>query len=1133
MATTTRQTSLLVSQDWTKLYQSFRNANFQSYDYETLRASMVSYLQLYYPEDFNDFIESSEFIALIDMIAFLGQSLAFRADLNARENFIDTAQRRDSILKLARLISYNPKRNIPAVGLLKFNSVSTTENVYDSNGLNLSGLVINWADAGNSNWLEQMTLILNASLVNNQAIGKPAYSQIINGITNEEYQINLVPNILSTYSFKSTVAGSQMPFEMVSPTSTNETYIYEADPKLNAPFNFLYRNDNLGNGSNNTGYFLYFKQGELKSLDFNLAESIPNRVYGINTNNINNTDIWVYSLDSNGNLDILWEKVPAVANTNVIYNATSNKNIYQVNSRAGDQIDLIFGDGSFANIPQGNFRIYYRVSNGLQYKITPDEMQGVVIPINYVSAAGRVETITITASLQYTVANATTRESLDSVKQKAPQQFYTQNRMITGEDYNILPYTLFNDILKIKAVNRTSSGISRYLDVIDVTGKYSSTNIFSQDGMLYRDNTVNTFSFDYNTTNDIYKVIYDRIALIAQAPETLQFFYAHYPLLDLTDIYWHTSTIIANGCTGYFQDSTGKILQIGPAVTSTNKYIVQSSIVKLSAGDGNYFDAQNRIKTGMPRNPGDKYYVYAAIELVVGDGTNGGQGNLSNGEGPVTINQIIPIDEFPSADRVFAVFNVAFSNALVSTMVGYIQAFANFGLRYDIVSASWKIITPQDLNTTDPFSLTNAGDTSGQALDSSWIIAFQTVGQTYTVSYRGLNYVFESVQETNFYYDGTTKIFDASTGLTVKDQIKVLKVNTQPDNSEPLALDYIWNIYKSITEVDGYTDINRIYVTFSDTDNDGIPDNPELFELLVNPDVDVTNKYVYFQSTTGYDNFVTETPVDNNTVVSQYASLRDAQVAATLYQNGQLFYIVPIDTFYQLSISGEVYTLNAVTGYSAKLGRQDLYFQYRHNSPNNRRIDPSPNNIIDLYILTQQYSIDYQSWAQDITGTITQPSLPTSDQLEISYSSLDDYKAVSDTIIYNPAQFKPLFGAKADPKLQAQFKVVKNSNVVISDNEIQTSVIAAINSYFDVANWDFGETFYFSELAAYLHMQLVPNISSIVIVPANEASVFGSLMQVNANINEIITSCATVNDVKIITAITAAQLNQTGALITA
>ena len=31
----------------------------------------------YYPEDFNDSIESSEYIALIDMIAFLGQSLSF------------------------------------------------------------------------------------------------------------------------------------------------------------------------------------------------------------------------------------------------------------------------------------------------------------------------------------------------------------------------------------------------------------------------------------------------------------------------------------------------------------------------------------------------------------------------------------------------------------------------------------------------------------------------------------------------------------------------------------------------------------------------------------------------------------------------------------------------------------------------------------------------------------------------------------------------------------------------------------------------------------------------------------------------------------------------------------------------
>jgi hypothetical protein len=110
-------------------------------------------------------------------------------------------------------------------------------------------------------------------------------------------------------------------------------------------------------------------------------------------------------------------------------------------------------------------------------------------------------------------------------------------------------------------------------------------------------------------------------------------------------------------------------------------------------------------------------------------------------------------------------------------------------------------------------------------------------------------------------------------------------------------------------------------------------------------------------------------------------------------------------------VSGAVFAINTVTGYTAKLGRQDLYFQYRHNSPNNRRIDPSPNNIIDLYVLTQQYSIDYLAWIQDTSGQVSQPMEPTSEELQLDYSTLDNYKAISDTIIYNPAKFKPLFGS--------------------------------------------------------------------------------------------------------------------------
>ena len=54
MATTDRQNSLLVSQDWQKIYRSFQQSDFLSYDFDTIRRTMIQYLQNNYPEDFND-----------------------------------------------------------------------------------------------------------------------------------------------------------------------------------------------------------------------------------------------------------------------------------------------------------------------------------------------------------------------------------------------------------------------------------------------------------------------------------------------------------------------------------------------------------------------------------------------------------------------------------------------------------------------------------------------------------------------------------------------------------------------------------------------------------------------------------------------------------------------------------------------------------------------------------------------------------------------------------------------------------------------------------------------------------------------------------------------------------------------
>ena len=57
MATTERQTRLLVAEEWRKIYQAFQQADFKSYDFETLRRTMVTYLREIYPDDFNDYVE--------------------------------------------------------------------------------------------------------------------------------------------------------------------------------------------------------------------------------------------------------------------------------------------------------------------------------------------------------------------------------------------------------------------------------------------------------------------------------------------------------------------------------------------------------------------------------------------------------------------------------------------------------------------------------------------------------------------------------------------------------------------------------------------------------------------------------------------------------------------------------------------------------------------------------------------------------------------------------------------------------------------------------------------------------------------------------------------------------------------
>ena len=184
-----------------------------------------------------------------------------------------------------------------------------------------------------------------------------------------------------------------------------------------------------------------------------------------------------------------------------------------------------------------------------------------------------------------------------------------------------------------------------------------------------------------------------------------------------------------------------------------------------------------------------------------------------------------------------------------------------------------------------------------------------------------------------------------------------------------------------------------------------------------------------------------------------------------------------------------------------------------------------------MYVLTRTYDINFRLWLAGVTTT--KPLLPSNDSLYTNYNTpLAKIKSISDTIIYHPVKYKILFGTQATTDVQATFKIVKNSDQVTNDSDIKSRVIQAINEFFALENWDFGDTFYFTELSTYVMNELAPDITTFVVVPKEGTKAFGSLFEVKSENDEIFISGAKVSDVEIIDAVTASKLKADGTITT-
>lgn len=1122
MTTTLRQTNLILNQDWTKIYQTFKSADFKSYDFENLRRVIITYLRENYPEDFNDYIESSEYLALIDAVAFLGQSLAFRIDLASRENFLELASRRESVLRIARMLSYNAKRNIASKGLLKIDTVSTTEQLLDNNGKNLARQIIQWNDPTNSNWREQFIMIINSAMAENTEFGRSQGSALIQNILTEQYRFNTSSMEVPIFSFSKNVAARSMPFEIVSTGFTGAEEIYEEAPVPGTQLGFVYRNDSKGAGSPNTGFYFMFKQGSLELADFNIDVPTTNEKVAVDTDNINNDDLWLFQLSANGAQRDQWTQVSSLVGNNIAYNSIekSIRNIYSVSTKFNDRVDLVFPDGVYGNLPQGPFRVYYRVSNGLTYSILPNEMRGINIEVPYVNKSGNAHVLKISMSLKYTVSNSAATESSESIRAKAPAQYYTQNRMITGEDYNLAPLTSSQDILKVRAINRTSSGVSRNFDIIDASGKYSSVNVFADDGLVYKSESERTLAFKTVSRLDTINFIRRSVEPLFTETDVYNFYITKFDKILFTDVntVWNMVTSDVNESTGYFTNAIDLTLQkTGSYTTSTLKYVLTGAMIKFVAPLNKAFK-KGILVDADSSDPEQTDRLWTKIVKISGDGTNAGRGILSTGKGPVVFSDVIPSGAI--ASRIIPKFVSNLPTALETQMVNLCAEDKNFGLRYDLATAEWKIVTATNIDLISAFALGKAGDTTNSNIDASWMIAFVKQADEYNVRVRTMGYVFGSLEQNRFYFDVNQKSYDSKTGKAMKDQIKVLGINPDSGLINPLKKDITFEISDSIKFDDGYQSTNEIKIAFSDSDDDGVIDNPDAFEQIVGLDQDL--HYLFFTESVDEFGNVSFTYFDNsNNDILIYQ--KESQVDINDFNDGQLIYFYDSSEDRVKIVDTTTNTFVLQSQYRANIGRSGLKFQYLHIANVDRRIDPSVSNIIDVFLLTKSYDTEFRKYLAGGLDALPEP--PNSESLRISFGgSLSQIKSISDEIIYHPVNYKVLFGATADASLQVQFKVVKNPNKTINDNDLKVRIVNAINEFFDINNWDFGDRFYLGELITYITNAVTPDLSNLVIVPRQATQTFGSLFEIQSRTDEILVSGATVDDIVIVSAITASEM---------
>lgn len=1092
------------AESWSTVYKAYQNINFSAFDYDSVKRSLLDYIKTYHSENFNDFIENSEMVALIEVFAYISQQLAYRQDMNAHENFMMLAERKQSVLQLAKYISYNAGRNLPPRGLVKMTTIQTTEEVYDSKGNNLANKRITWNDTNNANWREQFFIVMNLIMEQRYGSVAPSDRVQVDDVVFELYRMKNRPLQKGVLSYSATSSGQTYPMELV-PVALNNDGPYERRPAKNAPFSVLYGSDGLGDSSDTTGFFMFTKQGVLNKITRSFDGITPNQTIKIGAKNINDIDVWVNNIDpetgltfTNVVIDALgrrlspageWQQVDTANVENVIYNTNLNRNKYELETLEDDDVRVIFGDGEFADIPSGTFDIWFRASTAGDTVILQNSVIGQQSALSYLDSQQKLQTFTFTFSLVNSLTNGATAEDIERIRRFAPSIYYTQDRMVNGRDYN--NYMLQNQsIAKLRAINRTFAGESKYLSWHDPSEYYENVKIFGDDLSVYY-TTVTRHADSYNTAplffvrNTIQPLLVTAGTFINHALKRLPAPMREFNATELGSLDVNATNTILGEIQKGLVDTAGDFtvyLCYRPVYEGNNPtpavYRWKAFDIHAAADEPSIPNEATFVITYV-RSESKWRLDYEHSEQIVRSPTT--KFWFNNGEDMTIVDDTLnaKLDQMMILKANVNAAGKLLTRNIPINVIGntYTTVMPSAGQQDEFALS---VLSPDVDGDGVPDDLTY-----GELLEEVLIDNTKNTGTTFNFTFADAAY---AAQKVNF--------SDIVAGY---DQLDVV-INGKRFVST-LSSEYAAGKSQSL--------YNFIELKAGNA-------------VAARGDA-VVGVRVVLSASTGktaadveYNQFIARRPLSVKIYKRNYAYFyRTSEEAAAPWIPATADNVAAYRNTWSHTANPNRYNPVTKTGMvDRKYGMNALNFAWFHRTPRYHIVDPSVTNIIDIFVITRGYYNQMRTW---LRGDLAdRPIAPTAMELRTSFSDTLEARMMSDAIVVHPGNFKILFGSNAQSQLRATFKVIKSQHSTMTANELKVKIVDIVRNFFDIDYWEFGETFYFSELSASIHANLAGEIDSVVLVPEGSENSFGDLFEVAPQEDELFLPDIRVDNIQIV-----------------